>query len=468
MRTDPCRVIWIDFDPMLDPDAITGLLPDFHVVFVRQYSEFPVAQEADGVAAVFMKLPLDGVSPFEAISAMEALHRPFLVQDPGLGVGKLVASQPHNPETFLLLTPAPSHRIACMLRSLVQTRMTEQAAQLASACLDERTSEPWRKLLIGNSAPMQRLAELIRLVAPRHSSVLITGETGTGKEVVARAIHMASGRSKREMVAVNCSALPDTLLESELFGHAKGAFTGAANPRAGRFEQAHQSSLLLDEIGDLPFDLQSKLLRVLQEREFQRLGGTETIRVDTRVIAATNVDLAEAVEQRKFRGDLFYRLKVVPIRLPPLRHRSGDIPLLTEHFIEKTCRRESLPSKSVHPGAMERLEAYRWPGNVRELEHAIESAVVLSGSRRMLEASDFDQDIEPPARESFEEPFVAVPEEGLDFDAMMSNIQRHLLREALAKAGGNKSRAADMLRMKRSTLVSKVKMLSGEGAVYPD
>src|SRR5580704_651909 len=230
--------------------------------------------------------------------------------------------------------------------------------------------EKWRRLLIGSSPAMERTIEMIRLVASRRSTVLITGETGTGKEIVARAIHVASPRAHLPMVAVNCNALPENLLEAELFGHVKGAFTGAIQQRVGRFEQANRGTLFLDEAGDLPLDVQTKLLRVLQEREFQRIGSSETIRVDVRLIAATNVNLAEKVRQGKFREDLFYRLNVVPISVPPLRERPEDIPALARHFVEKICRIEEIAAPELAPETLARLKAFGWPGNVRQLENA--------------------------------------------------------------------------------------------------
>ncbi len=210
----------------------------------------------------------------------------------------------------------------------------------------ERT-EPWRALLIGESQPMRHLHAMIRLVSPRHSTVLITGETGTGKEIVARAIHTASKRSASRMVSVNCAAIPENLVEAELFGHAKGAFTGAINDRVGRFEQAHRGTIFLDEIGELPLAVQPKLLRVLQERELVKVGGTGPVQIDARVIAASNIDLQQAVAERRFREDLLYRLNVVPIHVPTLRERPSDIPLLADHFIEKICRREGLRPKTL-------------------------------------------------------------------------------------------------------------------------
>jgi len=265
------------------------------------------------------------------------------------------------------------------------------------------------------------------------------------------------------MVAFNCGALPEALLEAELFGHDKGAFTGALSQRIGRFEQAHQSTIFLDEIGDLALDLQSKLLRVLQEREFQRLGGTETIKVNVRVIAATNSDLAEAVAQRRFREDLYYRLNVIGIHLPPLRQRAGDISLLLHHFIAKICGKEGLPLKSVSPAAEGLLNRYSWPGNVRQLEHATETAVVLSGDREILEPSDFP--IQEPRQEreaSSQQAYPPLPVAGLNYDEMIMRIERYVLAQAVEQSGGNKSRAADLLQMKRSTLVSKMKALASE------
>jgi transcriptional regulator with PAS, ATPase and Fis domain len=321
--------------------------------------------------------------------------------------------------------------------------------------------EPWREQLIGESPAMQQVIEQIRLAAPRRSTILITGETGTGKEVVARAIHKASGRGDREMVALNCGALPEALLEAELFGHAKGAFTGAVNHRIGRFEQADQSTIFLDEIGEMPLDLQSKLLRVLQEREFHRLGGSETIKVDVRVIAATNVDLAESVASKRFREDLYYRLNVICIQLPPLRQRTGDISLFLDHFVAKVCRKEALPLKLVSPAAMDRLSRSSWPGNVRQLEHATETAIVLSGDRDVLEFSDFPIQDSRQARDlRAQEAYPPLPKEGLDYEEMIARFERYVLAQALEQSGGNKSRAADLLRLKRSTLVSKIKVLA--------
>lgn len=323
-------------------------------------------------------------------------------------------------------------------------------------------SPGWERLIIGESSEIRQVIHLIRMVGPRRATVLITGETGAGKEVAARALHLAGPRAQAPMVAVNCTALPENLLESELFGHVRGAFTGAIQSRAGRFEQAHGGTIFLDEVGDLPLELQAKLLRVIQEREFQRLGSSETVRVDVRVIAATNCDLERRIEVGRFREDLYYRLNVVPIHMPPLRRRPGDVPMLARHFIDRICRAEAVPQKSVTAEALARLSAYHWPGNVRELENAIEMAVALSGERMTLDTPDFplsgrSRAPSPPAA-------LCVPDGGMDYGQTLAAIERSILRQALAKTGGNKKAAAAMLGLKRTTLCAKVRSLEVAGS----
>lgn len=335
--------------------------------------------------------------------------------------------------------------------------IAELTLAIQSAPTPDSRREPWMNLLVGASRPMQDLHSMIRMVGPRQTTVLIDGETGTGKEMVARAIHMASPRAKSELVAVNCAAIPENLVESELFGYARGAFTGAAMPRAGHFEQSHRGTIFLDEIGQLPLEAQSKLLRVLQERQIQRLGSSETIPVDTRVIAASNIDLQTAVEEKAFRDDLLYRLNVVPIHVPPLRDRVTDIPLLADHFIEKICLRENLPSKVLSSSALACLMDYNWPGNVRQLEHAIEMAVTLAGDRKRLYLGDFQlHHVRPAATEM---PKIRVPAGGLNFEEVTARVEKLLLEEALRACGGNKAKAASILGMKRTTLHYKTKAL---------
>ncbi len=323
--------------------------------------------------------------------------------------------------------------------------------------LESETEKRWRRKLIGTCEAMESLASAIETIAGRRSTVLITGETGTGKEIVARAIHEASGR-RGKLITLNCTALPETLLEAELFGHTRGAFTGAQASRVGRFEAAHQGTIFLDEIGDMPLDLQAKLLRVLQEKEVQRLGSSETVAVDVRVIAATNADLFSLVEDGRFREDLFYRLNVVPLHLPPLREREGDILPLALHFVQKVCRQEGLPLKHLSPEAMVRLEMHGWPGNVRELENTIERAVAFSGDREDLLPVDFllhAPQVRDEAREA-----VALPEGRVDFEAIVANLERKMIEQALRKTNGNKSQAAGLLGLKRTTLSAKMRNLA--------
>lgn len=324
----------------------------------------------------------------------------------------------------------------------------------------------WRRSLVGRCPAMEKMADVISLISERRSTILITGETGTGKEVVAKAIHKASKRPGK-LVSINCAALPESLLEAELFGHTKGAFTGAQNSRIGRFEAAHRGTILLDEIGDMPMDLQAKLLRVLQEREIQRLGSSETIAVDVRVIAATNVDLLSKVEDGRFREDLYFRLNVVPLHLPALRERVGDIGILARHFVEKLCRQEGLPVKKLTPAALECLEEHHWPGNVRELENTVERAIAMSGMREELLPSDFILRSVSRMRvaSAMDATSITVPEDGIDFERIVARIERSMIEQALQRTGGNKSQAAELLRLKRTTLGAKLRSL-GSDSIY--
>jgi DNA-binding NtrC family response regulator len=343
------------------------------------------------------------------------------------------------------------------------------AAAVRSAALDlELLGEALasEELLIGRSAAIQNVLEQVRLVAPKSTTVLITGETGTGKERVARAIHTLSRCRNRALVSVNCGGIPANLLEDEFFGHVKGAFTDAHQPRLGRFEQAHRGTIFLDEIGDLPLELQPKLLRVLQEREIHRVGGVDTIRVDARVIAATNVDLWSRVGEGRFREDLFYRINVFPIELPPLRQRREDVPLFLDFFLARFCRRDGLPRKYVEPRAEAELMARDWPGNIRELENAVEIAVIRSRDRQWLMLDDFPAPRPASAAWASSAGWLAAdaPSAGhpADFKQLVSRFERDLISRVLERVHGNKSQAAEMLRLKRTTLVEKLKKLDAQ------
>ncbi|HXW06566.1 MAG TPA: sigma-54 dependent transcriptional regulator [Vicinamibacterales bacterium] len=312
--------------------------------------------------------------------------------------------------------------------------------------------------LVGRSGVMRDLFSLLEIIAATSSTVLITGETGTGKELAARAIHHNSARRLNRFVAINCSAIPETLLEAELFGHVRGAFTGAVGTRQGRFEQAHKGTLFLDEVGTMSPALQAKLLRVLQEREFERVGDSHTIKVDVRVIAATHSDLARMVAEGTFREDLFYRLNVIPVHVPPLRERRDDIPLLVQHFLQKLAADLGRSAPGVSQEALRRLMAYPWPGNVRQLENAVERALAFSQSRPQIEIQDLSPEVQnQPGSAPGADPWL--PEDGLDFDRYISSVELSLIRRSLEKTNGNKRQAARLLKLKRTTLIEKLKRL---------
>jgi DNA-binding NtrC family response regulator len=315
--------------------------------------------------------------------------------------------------------------------------------------------------LVGNSPAMQQVYRLVALVAQKTSTILITGETGTGKELIARAIHYNGPRKDQPLVSVNCGAIPSNLLEDELFGHVKGAFTGAHQHRVGRFEQANRGTLFLDEIGTMPLDLQVKLLRVLQEREFERVGGSAAIKVDVRIIAATNCDLNEKVRRGEFREDLLYRLNVIPFQILPLRQRREDIALLVSHFVKKFCNEQQVTMKQVSHDAMKHLMAFDWPGNVRQLENAIEMAVSLSGDRELLVLPDFPL-VAKPLNDDLLFRNIAIPEDGIHFNTLVSELERRLILQSLEVTGGNKKRAASLLHLKRTTFVEKLKRMGLE------
>jgi DNA-binding NtrC family response regulator len=314
--------------------------------------------------------------------------------------------------------------------------------------------------LVGASELMRDVASNIALVADRRCNVLIEGETGTGKEVVAREIHRTGSRSRGPWVPVNCGAIPETLLEAELFGHVKGAFTGAVQGRIGKFEAANHGAIFLDEIGDMPFAVQSKLLRVLQEREIERLGGNERVPLDVRVIAATNVDLKQRVREGRFRQDLYYRLKVFQITLPPLRARLDDVSALARHFVAKVCASENLRPKTIDASAMARLTEHTWPGNVRELENAIETAVIVSGARSSITVSDIRIAPEAsPCHAAESAEHASLPVDGLDYQHALETFELDLLTQALTRTRGNKTAAAELLRLKRTTLSARMRVL---------
>ena len=311
--------------------------------------------------------------------------------------------------------------------------------------------------IVGESPAIKRALAQVELAAPGDTTVLILGETGTGKELIARAIHNLSPRRERTFVKINCAAIPSGLLESELFGHERGAFTGAIAQKVGRFELADKGTIFLDEVGDIPLELQPKLLRVLQEHEFERLGATRTVRVDARVVAATNADLSRLVAERKFRSDLFYRLNVFPIQIPPLRDRREDIPLLVRYFVQKFSRSLNKIVQYVPAEAMDALVGYSWPGNIRELENLLERAVILSpGKELRVPLSELRNALAAPAEESPLAISAAAPVATLE-EAERQHILR-ALRQTQWRIAGPRGAAA-MLGMKRTTLQARIRKL---------
>ncbi len=310
--------------------------------------------------------------------------------------------------------------------------------------------------IVGNSPAMQPVFARMEKILVTDSTVLILGESGTGKELVARAIHFNGLRKEKPFIAINCGAIPAELLESELFGHTRGSFTGAVADKPGKFELANHGTIFLDEIGTMPLQLQMKLLRVLQDQEVERVGSTKRTKLDVRVISATNADLEDRVHRKEFREDLYYRLNVIPIQLPPLRERREDIPLLTKHFLRKICTYMRRPVLEITQNAVRDLEKYEWPGNVREMENVIERAIALTDGD-IIDRQDLPPKVSGTTRENDTLPSLQIPEDGLDLTDVIANIEQRLIKQAMDRSFDVKARAASLLNIKRTTLVEKIK-----------
>jgi two-component system response regulator PilR (NtrC family) len=347
--------------------------------------------------------------------------------------------------------PFKHEEVLHILRNaLNQRRLQDENRQLRTALRDQgRFTE-----IVGKSPKIQQVFALISQAAPSRSTILVVGESGTGKELVAKAVHSNSPRNDKPFIVVNSGSLPHDLLESNLFGHVKGAFTGAVYAKKGLFELADKGTLFFDEIGNIPLETQAKLLRVMQEREFMRLGGVETIRVDVRIVAATNIELRRAVDEGRFREDLYYRLNVISVQLPALRHRKEDIPSLVGHFVDKYSRENEKPVSGVTPEALQVLMDYDWPGNVRELENVIERGVVLTTDGWI------NRDLIPEnvrSKPSFNVPHLTVPPEGISLRDVISNFERRLIESTLESTGGVQKEAARLLGLKPTTLNEMIK-----------
>jgi len=355
-----------------------------------------------------------------------------------------------------LTKPVDLYELRQRVMNLLEKQQLKEEVSTLRQMLDKRFGF---ESIIGRSAPMERLFEQMKLVAPTRSSVLIIGESGTGKELVSNALHRASPRRNERFLAINCGAIPSDILESELFGHERGAFTGAVSRKIGKFELSHRGTLFLDEISELYPELQVKLLRVLEERQITRVGSSELIDVDFRLIAATNRDLEKEVAEGRFREDLYYRLKVVTLRIPPLRERAGDLQQLAEHFLGVFCQEHGKPPKTLSPEAVELLSRYPWPGNVRELRNVIESSVIFHHGDEIGPG-----DLPVEVRESTSLSAPGGPVQAVAGEPRtMADIERQAILETLARTGGHRAKAADLLGIGLRTLQRKLKEYKDEG-----
>jgi DNA-binding NtrC family response regulator len=358
-----------------------------------------------------------------------------------------------------LQKPFQLERLGHILTAAVEARKLRQENAELRAQLQTRFRFD---NIVGSSPAMRAVFSTLELVAPMNSTVLIEGETGTGKELIARAIHHHSPRRDKQFIAFNAAAIPDGLAEAELFGHTKGAFTGASQARTGRFELASKGTLFIDEVSSMSLSLQAKLLRALQERQIERVGESTSIPIDVRVVAAANMDLRKMVKEGTFREDLYYRLNVVPVRLPPLRERGEDIPMLAHHCVRKSCEANGMPLRTLDQDALRCLKQYSWPGNIRQLENAIEHAVAMSGAEHTITAALLPPEIRLSSQ-SVVLPTVAIPDEGVNLVSLVSQLERELILRCLEKTGGNKRQAAKLLQLSRTTLIDKLHRLTVTG-----
>jgi DNA-binding NtrC family response regulator len=408
---------------------------------------------APSADVILTDLRLPGMDGLELLARLreQRLTAPVIVMTAFGSIEKAVEAMKAGAENFVPKPFSLDHLVAVVNRALANRALREENLQLKA----ELNSRYQFGNIVGRSPAMREIFSTVERVAPTRATVLLCGESGVGKDMIARAIHQHSPRSDKPFVKINCTAIPENLMESELFGYEKGAFTGATTTKPGKFEQADTGTVFLDEIGDVPAAVQVKLLRILQEREFERLGSNKTRHIDVRVIAATNVDLREALEQGTFREDLYYRLNVLPINVPPLRERKEDIPFLVEHFVKKLGKDLGSRVESVAPEAIERLLQYHWPGNVRELENVIERSMVLASGTR-LQASDIRLETEHRARPAASNG--GFLPEGLSLE----QYEQQLIREALRRANGNKSQAARLLGLTRNALRYRLSQMGVE------
>ncbi|MGE0645763.1 MAG: sigma-54-dependent transcriptional regulator [Nitrospira sp.] len=450
------HVLVVDDDPALREILEESLVREGYAVSTAEDGAGAMQAVKDTVVHLVItdyQLPdIDGLDVIDRLSKLDAKIIPIVMT--GFGTIETAVRAMKCGAFDFITKPFDLGTVAAVVRKAAEFhRLRQENHLLRRAVRDQYQLEQ----LVGVSEPMQQVMDFVRKVADSDSTVMIQGESGTGKELVARMLHFNSLRRDRPLVPVNCGAIPENLLESELFGHEKGAFTGATHARMGRFELAHGGTIFLDEIGEMSLPLQVKLLRVLQEREFERVGGNRTIHVDVRIIAATNQDLETMVEERRFRQDLFYRLNVIPIVIPPLRERRSDIPLLIDHFLSRFNQNKHTHVVGLEDEALRLLTEYDWPGNIRELENMMERLVVLK-KHGMVSSEDLPQKISRTSMvPELKEQFIRLSEDGIHLSREVEQYEKHLIMEALKKANGVTSRAAQLLHLNRTTLVEKLK-----------
>jgi len=447
------RVLLVD-DEEIMCDVLSALLKaeGYSIDLARNGAQaLEMVREKDyGVALLDLMMPeMDGLQVLEELNKLES--RPAAIVLTAYGTIEKAIKATRLGAFDFITKPFKNDEILVAIRNALEHRRLSEENLRLKKSLQQRYSF---KSIIGKSAPMQQIFDLITRVAPTRSTVLIQGESGTGKELVAKAIHASSTRSEAPFIAVNCGNIPSDLLESEMFGHVRGAYTGATNSKKGLFEVADGGTLFLDEVATISMEIQAKLLRVIQEREFRRLGGLENLKVDVRIIAATNIDLQNAVRDGTFRDDLYYRLNVIAIKIPPLRERAEDISLLAEHFMRRFTDENGRESCTMDPGAMKILLDYDWPGNVRELENVIERAVVLTQGK-VITTDLFPKTLTTTLSETS----IRFPSDGLPLRERVANFEKALILAALEKTDWNQKKAAQLLSVNATTLSEKLKRL---------
>jgi DNA-binding NtrC family response regulator len=453
------RILIIDDEEVLRDVLETVLSREgFEVVSAATGEEGLTIIDTDEIDLVVLDLMLPGMSGMETLRSLKETNPdlPAIIITAYSSIDGAIDAMKHGAFHYIPKPFKNEEVVLTVNKALEQRRLSKENERLKAELSDRYSFSN----IIGKSEPMRKVFELIRLAAPSKSNIFIGGETGTGKELVAKAIHHASPRARNAFVTVNSGSLPAELLESNLFGHVKGAFTGAIASKRGLFEVADGGSIFLDEIGNINLETQAKLLRVIQEKEFMRLGATDVMRVDVRIIAASNAELTELVKQNAFREDLFYRLNVITITLPPLRKRREDIPLLVSHFLTKYSEENRKKLREVTPDAMKLLMDHLWPGNVRELENTIERAVVLSTGERITPELLPDS-LRRPVPSG--QPAMVVPSTGISLKDAVSNYERNMILQSLELANGVQKKAAELLGLKPSTLNEMMKRLGLNG-----